>query len=282
MRRNELIRHWQDELLLNEQNQLVYGTRYRWLYQSRARFYRLLLHMYGETPEQAPDEGVGEDDVDQEVPAQLSPACLESPETLSGRPTKDLGAIRKVLKSVTAANDGFPAGSYSRRDVEHAWIIVASGTRLRSPALYQVALEQHRIAYQFDWEGAQWAIRTRFADKDRAQEIFSTIRENQRPRVPFLRIAALESGLPDWKPHLPLLVVIGGVAVILLLIVFAHDLAAQRRSNQLATVILNWDRSFAQMDQNLASLVLLAIGFTILSGVWYWTHRMSPNKITKT
>lgn len=272
MRRDELIRRWQTELRVNEEHQLVYGPRFVWLYRSRARIYRLLLRIYGSATEPTADDSLNETDSIPAVPAQLSPTCSVLPETFAGKPAKDLGAIRKVLKSVTAANDGFPAGNYSRRDVEHDWIIVASGTRRRSPALYQVALEHHRIAYQFAWEGAQWAIRTRFADKDRAQEIFSTIQEYRRPQLPRVRIISSQmSGLPNLKPHLPLLAMIGGAAMPLLLILFSFsdNIAALLGLNEQAVV-------------NHISQVLAIIGFAILTGAWYWTYRMSANKVNKT
>src|SRR5262245_15490181 len=107
--RDKLISDWRTRLAAAEAEPVSSSLRRAWLVRVQMRLYRFLLSLYG--------NGVWRAD---EHAASPQPVVFDSAEaeSLSGKPAKDLGKIRSVLKSVANSQDHRPAaGSLTADEV---------------------------------------------------------------------------------------------------------------------------------------------------------------------
>jgi hypothetical protein len=102
--RHELVSDWQCRLAVADSLDAGAGSQPAWLARVQQRLYRFLLSLYGSGHWRA-SARLGDET---EVPAGDAPlAIFEAPEVLplAGKPAKETGKIRAVLKSVAAAQD---------------------------------------------------------------------------------------------------------------------------------------------------------------------------------
>jgi len=121
--RDKLLSDWRDRLAAAEAEPNSSAPRRAWLARIRRRLYRFLLSLYGDGNWRAAAPP-------QPQRTELSPVIFDSPEaeSLAGKPAKDAGKIRSVLKSVANGQDYRPvAGSLTAEEVlSNSWLIVAS------------------------------------------------------------------------------------------------------------------------------------------------------------
>src|SRR5262245_5245326 len=122
--RDNLISDWRARLASAEAEPLADSPRRRWLARVRTRLSRLMLSRYGDGLWRAADE-------EDQSGIQPTGIVFDSADakSLGGKPAKDIGKIRTVLKAVANNQDHRPpAGSLTGKEVAHSsWLIVVSG-----------------------------------------------------------------------------------------------------------------------------------------------------------
>jgi hypothetical protein len=121
--RDKLIADWRRRLDAAEAEPVASSPRRAWLVRVRTRLYRFLLSLYGDGTWRA---------CQRPSPRQTEPVIFDSPgaEALAGKPARDLGKIRSVLKSVANNQDHRPeAGSLTADEViAGCWFVVAAAS----------------------------------------------------------------------------------------------------------------------------------------------------------
>jgi len=181
MTRDELIADWETRLSAAETEPVGSSPQRAWLARVRSRLYRFLLAIYGEgkwrgsgqTPAEAP-------------PASPAGIVFDSPdaESLTGKPAKQIGKIRSVLKTVASSQDHRPpAGSLSGAEVAaNRWLIVASEDANWHLPRCRDWLVRHGIDCRSVRYAAKWAIEVPAADHYQACQLLDERRDRlQRP-----------------------------------------------------------------------------------------------------
>lgn len=122
--RGKLVQDWRRRLAAAEAEDLE-EHRLRWLYRMRVRLYRFLLSCYRQEDWRADEASSTADETFADVPHGDTTTLLDV--TLNGKPAKNGGQMRAVLKAVSAAQDHPPtAGPLIHGIGEDDWIVAVS------------------------------------------------------------------------------------------------------------------------------------------------------------
>jgi len=181
MQRDQLIADWQERLVAAETEPVAGSPHRAWLARVRSRLYRFLLSLYGEgswrasgqSPADAPQSG-------------STGIVFDSPEaeSLTGKPAKQPGKIRSVLKTVASSQDHrLPAGSLSGAEVvANRWLIVASEDARWNLPRSQSLLRSYGVECRMVRYAGKWAIEVPAADHYQAWQLLDERRDKlQRP-----------------------------------------------------------------------------------------------------
>src|SRR5262245_60049142 len=138
LHRDQLISNWRAKLASAEAEPVGSSPRRAWLVRVRTRLYRFLLSLYG-------DGRWTSDEHAAPSPAVFAGADAEQ---LDGKPAKDLGEIRSVLKSVANGQDHRPqAGTLTGDEVLAAsgFVVASSASSTLDLSRSQALLLRHRI-----------------------------------------------------------------------------------------------------------------------------------------
>lgn len=163
MSRKTLVHDWQDSLAHCESCAAAAPPRYQWLYQVRARIYRVLLAMYCDKQTLAWDPPALTDEssdvlLDDSVTSESGEFC--------GRPAKSKAQILKTLKTIANANEGVPVGNVTREDVLLRPQLVADVTKRDRADMLAEVLRDAGIPFQRRRQGIhrQFLVNPRYLD----------------------------------------------------------------------------------------------------------------------
>jgi hypothetical protein len=143
--RDELVSDWQSRLAVAESLVAESASHSVWLARVQRRICRFLLSLYGRGQWRA--SALAAEEI--EVPAGGSQAVVfDSPEVLPlvGKPAKETGKIRAVLKSLAAAQDQpLAAGPLAAGLRDEPWVIVAALKPRVNPQRYVTALKSRKL-----------------------------------------------------------------------------------------------------------------------------------------
>jgi hypothetical protein len=257
--RDNLISDWRAQLTAAETEPVAESPRRRWLARVRTRLYHFLLSLYGDGAWRAAGE-------DERATIQPTGVVFDASDAqaLGGKPAKDIGKIRTVLKAVSNSQDHRPAaGTLTGEEVVHSsWLIVTSGRTNLSLPRCEEFLAQHGMACRKVAYGTDWALEVPAADHPSAwrllEEHRSKLRKPKRvvtsfappreqasplfralavlfaiPLVWFAVMALVTIILPEPQPvaeqHIWLAAALGGAATCWLAIVWAWFGTRRRR-----------------------------------------------------
>jgi hypothetical protein len=151
--RDKLIADWRARLDAAEAEPVASSPRRAWLVRVRTRLYRFLLSLYGDGAWRADDQVPPE-------PAVQEPAVVFDAEALAGKPAKDEGKIRSVLKAVANSQDHRPqSGTLTADEVlANCWFVVATtGSNLSLPRCHDL-LERNHIECRTQARGDEMVL----------------------------------------------------------------------------------------------------------------------------
>lgn len=182
--RGKLLQDWRRRLAAAEAEDQE-ERRLRWLYRMRVRLYRFLLSCYRQGDWRADEQGAKADDTLADIVHGDTTTLLDAP--LNGKPAKDGGQMRAVLKSVSAAQDHPPmAGPLIHGIGEDDWIVAVSA---------RDKLKMHGCAellrrFGIDTKLSQCDLKVRHFDLNRAVELIRTHRYDlkleTKPELPWM------------------------------------------------------------------------------------------------
>jgi hypothetical protein len=183
MRRDHLIADWRDRLAAAETEPVGSSPRRAWLVRVRTRLYRFLLSLYGDGAWRADGSGAI-------PPSQAAVFDATAAEQLTGKPAKDVGKIRSVLKTVANCQDHRPAaGSLTAEEVLAAsWFVVVSSASRLDLARCQAYLQKHHIDSRIERYGNELTLEVPAELRYRAMQLIegqrSALRKPVRPPLP--------------------------------------------------------------------------------------------------
>lgn len=152
--RNQLVAEWQCRLAAAEDAQAGTSGRTVWLARLQLRLYRFLISLYGTGDWRTSESAACETDGSQSV-------VFDSPEVLplAGKPAKEAGKIRQVLKAVSTAQDEpRPSGPLIGGLSSNDWMTVAVVRRRRDQERCASLLRRLKFTVRCARLGAKVAV----------------------------------------------------------------------------------------------------------------------------
>lgn len=188
--RNELVSDWQSRLAVADSLEADAGRQPAWLARVQQRLYRFLLSLYGSGHWRASAQS-GEAI---EASSGIAPVLMfEAPQVLplDGKPAKETGKIRAVLKSVAAAQDQpLAAGPLVAGLPAQYWVAVAIIKPQIDPTACVKLLRNHGLTVQVSNRGADTALEVLAAEHRAAIKLLLAQKRRDvfRQRAAALRI----------------------------------------------------------------------------------------------
>jgi len=255
MTRDELIADWETRLSAAETEPVGSSPQRAWLARVRSRLYRFLLSLYGEGKWRGSGHSTTE-----APPAASTGIVFDSPdaESLTGKPAKQIGKIRSVLKTVASSQDHRPpAGSLSGAEVvANRWLIVADEEDRWILPRCQIVLRQQGVECRRVCSAGYWALEVPPPDHHRASQLLDERRAELRrpPRCERQEVRLVRQPVSPFRSVLVLFAVpVSFCMMILVLTALAPD-------GQLT--------SEALQSSGLAALVTAGICCMAMLGVW--------------
>jgi len=178
--RDKLISDWRARLAAAEAEPVSSSLRRAWLVRVQMRLYRFLLALYGQ----------GDGRADERPPQKAADVVVfdsAEAESLAGKPAKDLGKIRSVLKTVANSQDHRPAaGSLTSEEViAGCWFAVAAvSSRLDLIRCIEL-LRSHKIECRLQFRAGDRIVEVPGPLRTEALQLIDEhrVRLRRRPRI---------------------------------------------------------------------------------------------------
>ncbi len=202
--RDMLIADWRDRLDAAEAEPVASSPRRAWLARVRTRLYRFLLALYGDGTWRAGER-----------PSRNQPVIFDSvqAESLAGKPAKDIGKIRSVLKTVANSQDHRPAAGSLTADevISGCWFAVAAASTHLDPKRCLELLRHHHLECRLQSRGDDTIVEVPGPLRYEAMELIDKQRASLRKKyrvIGFIPLSNSPSVRVIRQPSSPLFAVL--------------------------------------------------------------------------